>query len=149
MLHEFAPATNVTSAGLEPFHSNGTRRPSEILLVNAKPLLLNRLASRLARRGARVTATAHYLEALARLRQDPPVDVVIADVRLEDFNGLQLANRLRDSAVPVIITHPVFDAIVSNEAHALGAHFIADPERNLAFDELVSVWTSRPAAGFD
>jgi len=62
-------------------------------------------------------------------------DLVIADVRLDAFNGLHLALRCRANhpLLPVIITHDSADTLLAGEAQRLGAAFIVDPLTDPSF----------------
>ena len=62
-------------------------------------------------------------------------DLLIADVRLDDFNGLHLAilSRMERPRTPIIITHACPDSILENEAKRCEAAFVVDPLANPDF----------------
>jgi DNA-binding response OmpR family regulator len=56
-------------------------------------------------------------------------DVVIADVRLGEYNGLQLVGHARSLPQPpgVIVTSGFSDPVIEAEAHQMGAAFLLKP----------------------
>jgi DNA-binding NtrC family response regulator len=69
----------------------------------------------------------------ARLRISARYDVLIVDVRLEAFNGLQLAIQARasDPAMRIVVMTGWDDPVLREEAASIGAAFLPKP-----FDEL-------------
>src|SRR4051812_48282237 len=105
-----------------------------IILVNADAAALRRMSSTLTERGYSVAAVRSFSDAKALLASATP-DLLIVDVRLAEYNGLQLAIFTRDDRpdVPVIVTNFEEDKIVQADAARYGATFIADPEHNPQF----------------
>jgi DNA-binding response OmpR family regulator len=105
-----------------------------ILLVATDLTARRRIDHLLSDAGYLVAASSSFQHAKQLLDSVSP-DLVIADVRLDAFNGLHLAVRCRVNhpLVPVIITHDSADALLEAEASRLGASFIVDPLNDPAF----------------
>ena len=75
-----------------------------------------------------------FQEAKSHLYTVSP-DLLIADVRLDAFNGLHLAarSRLDYPSLPVIITHAWTDPVLEHEAQRQGAAFVVNPLENPDF----------------
>src|SRR4029077_11600744 len=102
--------------------------PALILLVSSDPPVRHRTDVLLSEAG-HLVASASSLQQAKRLLDTVYPDLVIADVRLDAFNGLHIALRCRTDhpLLPVIITHNVADPILQAEAQRLGAAFIVKP----------------------
>jgi FixJ family two-component response regulator len=109
-----------------------------IILVNADPNVLWRTDALLSEDGHLVAAVSSLGEAKKLLESVTP-DVLIADVRLDAYNGLQLAirSRLDHPNLPVIITNEWPDAAFEGEAKRHGAIFVAAPLDNPDFLKIV------------
>ena len=105
-----------------------------VILVNADPRVLRRLEAQLSENGYLVTAIDSFVEAKELLDSVTP-DLLIADIRLERFNGLQLAIRshFEHPDVPVIVTHVEEDPVAEAEAKRYGVSFVAAPLENPKF----------------
>ena len=107
-----------------------------ILLVNADLVALEQIGSCLSNKGHEVVAVPTFQAAKEVFRAISP-DLVVADVRLEAFNGLHLAAWIRFEPTlpksPVIITHFEPEPVLEVEALRLGADFIVDPLHNPDF----------------
>jgi DNA-binding response OmpR family regulator len=105
-----------------------------IILVNDDRQALGLLSTALSDRGYSVAAVRTFVDAKALLDSSTP-DLLIADVRLGEYNGLQLAifGREDHPDLPVIVTNATEDKIVEADATRYGATFIADPQHNPAF----------------
>lgn len=68
------------------------------LVVDDKPNFLSLLA-KVFRNDLRVVTALGVVEALARLREDPP-DVVVCDLRMPDGSGLDVLRAVRESRLP-------------------------------------------------
>jgi FixJ family two-component response regulator len=113
----------------------GTRTVfSLILLVDADRAVLKRTEELLAAEGHLVIAVSSFQEAKSHLYTVSP-DLLIADVRLDAFNGLHLAARARIDypKLPVIITHASADRVLEREAERQGAAFVVKPLENPDF----------------
>lgn len=110
------------------------RRRPRILLVNADRFVLHRLEAILLAQGYRVVSASTFEVASDLLHAIAP-DLVVADIRLEAFNGLHLATRSRCHCPrrPVIITHVSYDPVLDVHARSLRAPFIVKPLDNPEF----------------
>lgn len=109
-----------------------------VILVNADPDVLWRTDALLSEDGHLVAAVSTLAEAKKLLESVTP-DVLIADIRLGGYNGLQLAirSRLDHPNLPVIITNEWPDATFEAEARRQGAIFVAAPLDNPDFLRIV------------
>jgi DNA-binding response OmpR family regulator len=112
--------------------------------------------------GLLVAAVPSFAEAKQLMDSMTP-DLLVADVRLEVFNGLQLAirSRFEHPNVPVIITHTRGDRVFESEARRYGAQFIPGHLENPEFLRCVHAaleerrrsrppvrrWSRRPVSG--
>ena len=130
-----------------------------ILIVDDHRVTRLGLAEMLADAGYSVVTTGTFQEARRILREDPP-DLLIADVRLGSFNGLQLVIS-GQQRVPAIVITGYADPVLEAEARRSGAEYLVkpfDPERLLATirEKLGTLpaqyavprrWRRRPVAG--
>jgi DNA-binding response OmpR family regulator len=105
-----------------------------VILVNADPRALRYLEATLAQEGYLVAAVDSFLEARDLLESVTP-DLLVTDIRLERYNGLQLAIRSHfdHPDVPVIVTHIEEDPVAEAEARRYGVTFVAAPLENSNF----------------
>jgi DNA-binding response OmpR family regulator len=105
-----------------------------VILVNADSRVLRHLEALLTEDGYLVAAVDSFLEARELLDSVTP-DLLIADIRLERFNGLQLAIRSHfdHPGLPVIVTHVKEDTVAEAEAKRYGVSFVAAPFDNPNF----------------
>lgn len=108
--------------------------PARILVVHADQVALQRLQSILENQGFAIAAVASFTDARDLFDTACP-DLLIADIRLDAFNGLHLAVRARLDlpSLPIIITHNRFDAVLEKETHDLGATYVVNPLDNPSF----------------
>src|SRR5207248_9118840 len=99
--------------------------PALILLVSSDPAARHRTDVLLSEAGHLVASAASLPQAKRLLDRVYP-DLVVADVRLDAFNGLHIALRCRTDhpLLPLIITHNVADPILQAEALRRGAAFV-------------------------
>jgi DNA-binding NtrC family response regulator len=104
--------------------------PSAIsaLVVEPNELDLIALVSALSGAGFRVSATDNYPDARSLLASDPPL-VLVTEVRLGAYNGLQLALRARTAGprVTVIVMSGYADSVLQRDAERAGATFALKP----------------------
>jgi DNA-binding response OmpR family regulator len=105
-----------------------------VLVVHRDPRALRHTEALLSDQGLLVAALSSFTAAKHLLDSVMP-DLLIADVRLERYNGLQLAiwNQMEHPDVPVIITSNHPDPITEAEARRYGASFVATPLENADF----------------
>ena len=99
-----------------------------VLVVDSDPRALTRTVRLLKRAGYQTTGTLTFAEAKQLLAANSP-DLLIADVRLGAFNGLQLVLRRRvdhpESAS--IVTHVYAHPVLEREARRLNAPVLLKP----------------------
>jgi CheY-like chemotaxis protein len=104
-----------------------------ILIVEDHRVTRLGLAEMLSHAGYGVVTAGTFQEARQIMRTDPP-DLLIADVRLGSFNGLQLVIS-GPKRVPAIVITGYADAVLEAEARRGGAEYLVkpfDPERLLS-----------------
>jgi DNA-binding NtrC family response regulator len=113
-------------------------RRSQILVVDDDVSLLEALYRGLSD-DFEVTACSTFEEARRRLREQR-FDVLITDVRLGAFNGLQLAVLSNDvnHGTKVIVFSGYDDAVLRSEAEQLGAVYLVKPVTINALIELIN-----------
>jgi DNA-binding response OmpR family regulator len=90
-----------------------------------------------------VIAVGSYAEGRAALADSNP-DLLIADVRLGEFNGLQLV-ATSTRPIPAIIVTGYADMVLEADAHRLGAEFLVKPVSPAALMSLVRQKLETPA----
>jgi DNA-binding response OmpR family regulator len=119
--------------------------PRVVLIAEDDEATLTGLAACLHGAGYSVVPALTFAEAHRLLRFARP-DVVVADVRLGKYNGLQLAIQARtlDPPPALIVTTGFEDSVITAEAKRLGAAFLLkpiDPTRLLALiATMVNPW---------
>jgi len=101
------------------------RRPvrRRVLIVDDDPATRLGLCELLEHAGYDCVAVDSFEIARSLLRTAPP-DVLITDVRLGDYNGLQL---LIQSSVPAIVISGFPDPVLRSDAEHFGASYLAKP----------------------
>ena len=119
--------------------------PHVVLIAEDDEATLTGLAACLHGAGYSVVPVLSFAEAHRLMRFARP-DVVVADVRLGRYNGLQLALQARtlDPPPAVIVTTGFDDPVITAEAQRLGATMLLkpiDPARLLALiAKMVNPW---------
>ena len=75
------------------------------LLVDDEPELIETLAQRLRHRGYETHCLFSGKEALKRLEEDHGIDVVVLDIRMPDYDGVETVRELKK-------THPLVEVIM-------------------------------------
>lgn len=96
-----------------------------VLIVEDNDATRTGLSELLTRAGYHARATSSYEEGIRVMREETP-DLLIADVRLGPYNGLQLLVTA-PKRVPTIIMTGFPDPVLEADAHHLGAQFILKP----------------------
>jgi DNA-binding response OmpR family regulator len=91
-----------------------------------------------------VVVAGSFAEARAALSQAMP-DLLIADVRLGEFNGLQLV-ATSPRPIPAIIITGYADHVLEADAHALGAEYVLKP---VSLPALLALVQEKLALGVD
>lgn len=98
---------------------------ARVLIVDDDEAFLSGLKQLLDEAGHEVIAVATFEEGRRILRTAAP-DLLIADIRLGSFNGLQLI-ATGDGKVPVIVISGFDDVVLQAEARAMGADYLVKP----------------------
>jgi len=107
-----------------------------ILVVEDNEATRSSLVELLTKAGHTVQSAATFAEASRALKAAPP-SLLITDVRLGEYNGLQLlATSLRP--IPAIVVTGFDDPVIRAEAHRLGADFVVKPLSGKDFLTLVA-----------
>jgi DNA-binding NtrC family response regulator len=117
-----------------------------VLVIDADPAGLAETAQILSDGDYLVTAVSEYDVAKQQLRLAPP-DVLVVDVRLGQYNGLQLVLRARRDRpdMAVVLTHGVLDPVLEEEAKKAGAAYVVKPIDAGLLLEIVQALRQRPA----
>ncbi len=99
--------------------------PARILVVDDDPGYLAVTKDVLEAGGHEVVLASTFQEGCRALREDMP-DLLIADVRLGAFNGLQLIATGR-ARIPSIIVSGFDDCVLQAEARSFGAEYLVKP----------------------
>lgn len=99
-----------------------------VLIVDDEPALLDALKIALERGECDVTACRTFEEARQQLLSES-FDVLITDVRLGAFNGIQLAvvARDRNPAMRIVVFSGYDDPVLRAEAARVGASYLVKP----------------------
>jgi DNA-binding response OmpR family regulator len=117
-----------------------------IIVVSADERALRGTEALLTEHGYLVGTASSFVEGHDLLDSVTP-DLLIADLHLDEFNGLQFAIHchLHHRHVPVVITSARLDTIAEREAKRYGAVFITAPLENSAFLPCVRTALARRA----
>jgi DNA-binding response OmpR family regulator len=114
-------------------HSSTTVEPTStrnqrVLIVDDEPALLDAMTMAFSRAARDVVACRTFAEARDHLLAEE-FDVMLTDVRLGAFNGLQLAviARDQDREMGIIVFSGFDDPVLRAEAASLGASYIVKP----------------------
>ena len=108
-----------------PEQALGRRMANTVLIVDDDCATRIGLCELLEEAGFECTAAAGFHEARAKLRTSPP-DLLITDIRLDAYNGLQLVIA-RPQTMPAIVMSAFADPVLEAEATRRGARFIQKP----------------------
>jgi two-component system response regulator YesN len=99
-----------------------------LLLVDDDPELLQALERFLSDSGYSVIPSSTFEEAKDEITTRPP-EILVTDVRLGAFNGLQLALLARDinPDVKIVVFSGYDDPVLKDEARRLGASYLVKP----------------------
>src|SRR3954463_1303663 len=99
--------------------------PRKILVVDDLPAIRNGLKQILEHAGYQVVVAGSFAEGRFALSEAAP-DLLISDVRLGEYNGIQLV-ATTTRAIPAIIITGFPDPVLEAEARRLGAEFLIKP----------------------
>jgi DNA-binding response OmpR family regulator len=99
--------------------------PGRVLIVDDDEACLTGMQQLVEMAGHHALVASTYEEGRRVLRNGAP-DMLIADVRLGSFNGLQLV-ATNASNIPVIVISGFDDVVLQAEARAMGAEYLVKP----------------------
>jgi DNA-binding response OmpR family regulator len=120
--------------------------PSKVLIVDDDKTTREGLAEFLEGAGYEAVAVGTFEEATRVLRTSPP-DLLIADVRLGPFNGLQLVIS-SPHPIPAIIITGFADPVLESDARRRGADYVLKPVSPSRLLDLVAHKLSSARPGF-
>jgi CheY-like chemotaxis protein len=120
--------------------------PSKVLIVDDDKTTREGLAEFLEASGYETAAVGTFEEASRMLRASPP-DLLIADVRLGPFNGLQLVIS-SPKPIPAIIITGFADPVLEADARRRGAEYVLKPVSPSRLLDLVAHKLSTDLPGF-
>jgi len=120
--------------------------PSKVLIVDDDKTTREGLAELLEEAGYEAAAVGTFEEATRFLRTTPP-DLLIADVRLGPFNGLQLVIS-SPKPIPAIIITGFADPVLEADARRRGADYVLKPVSPARLLDLVAQKLSAARPGF-
>ena len=99
-----------------------------VLVVDDQPDVLRTLAQLVASGGYDVVTRTRFDEARQFIDDTPP-DILVTDVRLGAFNGLQLALHMRNvrPEAPIVVLSAYDDAMIRDESERIGARWLSKP----------------------
>ena len=120
--------------------------PSKVLIVDDDKTTREGLAEFLEEAGYEAVAVGTFEDATRVLRTSPP-DLLIADVRLGPFNGLQLVIS-SPQPIPAIIITGFADPVLESDARRRGADYVLKPVSPSRLLDLVAEKLSAARPGF-
>ena len=98
------------------------------LVVDDEPSVTSLVGTWLAEAGYRVTAATNYKSAVAEMKAHH-LDAIVVDVRLGEFNGLQLAltARRQNADVRIVVISGWDDPVLKRQAEDCGAAYLSKP----------------------
>jgi DNA-binding NtrC family response regulator len=105
--------------------------PKRVLVVDDDEAMLRLITSWVTAAGHDVVSFAEFSEAKSYLATAKP-DVIIADVRLKAFNGLQLViqAKLDHPTITAVVLTGFYDPVLSGEVSKMGASYLVKPIRS-------------------
>ena len=118
--------------------------PKRVLIVDDEEEVLRSLASLLAAHGYDVETRARFEDARRALGTSPP-DILVTDVRLGAYNGLQLAIQMRDLRPDgtIVVLSAFDDPMLREQAAQCDAHYLMKPVSGQELLQFLSETVSR------
>lgn len=106
----------------------GNAAEPTVLIVDVEPRSLYELSSAFRAAGYRTLGASSFAEAKRLLIAEQP-QVLVADVRLGEFNGIQLLMIAREvrPGISAVITNAFVDSVLAEETRRLGGVFMVKP----------------------
>jgi DNA-binding NtrC family response regulator len=111
-------------------------RPDRVLIVDDDGATRRGLVQLLTQAGYEATAVGSFDEARRSIGASPP-DLLITDIRLEAYNGLQLILNSPRS-IPTIVITGFADPVLEAEARRGGAAYLVKPVQPMELLEVVA-----------
>ncbi len=108
------------------------------MVIDDDAAILTLVRKWLERSGYDVLTSIDFADARTKLKEHQ-VDLVVADIRLGEFNGLQLAARARQSGAHVVMMSGWSDDVLKAEAARLGAVFLDKPFTEFEFASAIGL----------
>ena len=97
-----------------------------VLVVDDDSATLSGIARLLANAGYEIETASTFRDGLRILRTSPPPDLLLTDIRLGEYNGLQLvASSVQPTPAIIVTGYP--DPVIEADAHRLGADYLVKP----------------------
>jgi DNA-binding response OmpR family regulator len=110
------------------------RTPYKILIVDDHPATRTGLRTLLTKAGYDVASASSYVKGRRAIIERPP-DLLITDLRLGEYNGLQLVAAV-PLGTPSIVVTGFPDPVLAAEAQKLGARYLTKP---IDYDALLTM----------
>jgi CheY-like chemotaxis protein len=121
---------------------------ARVLVVDDHPEVLRTIASLVESGGYEVVTRSRFEEARRFIDETPP-DMLVTDVRLGAFNGLQLVLHMRQARPEgaIVVLSAWDDKVIRHEAERAGARFLAKPVTRQDLLLALATAPSAPAEG--
>jgi DNA-binding NtrC family response regulator len=141
-----APAEVPSGSDVRILNTCGDAKPRRALVVDDDPTGMAALVELLQAAGYRVQGAASFEEAKRLLMAEHP-DLLITDVRLGAFNGLQLLvlNGTEHPGMTTVVISGFSDPVIEAEARKHGAAFLLKPIEPLELLKEASRRAVRPS----
>lgn len=117
-------------------------RRHHVVIVAQNPALATALLSWLGSAGYELAIVTTFAAAKALLETEPAL--IIAEVKLGEYNGLHLALKARALNIPTIVVGP-HDPVLERDAEELGASYVTSVLRRRHMLDLVAERLGAPA----
>jgi DNA-binding NtrC family response regulator len=118
-----------------------------VLIVDDQEDVLKTLAALVSHGGYDVVTLSRFDDARRFIDETPP-DILVTDVRLGAFNGLQLVLHMRQARPggAVVVLSAFDDAVIRQEATRAGALFLAKPVTRQQLLDCLAAALSSPSS---
>jgi DNA-binding NtrC family response regulator len=128
--------TTMTTPADMPSAPQPSPARKSVMIVDDDPSMLRLISTWVTGAGHDVVSFSEFAEAKSYLATARP-DVIIADVRLKAFNGLQLVIQatMEHPEITAIVLTGFYDSVIAAEVSKLGATYLVKPIRSEALLE--------------
>jgi DNA-binding NtrC family response regulator len=121
--------------------------PLRVLVVDDEPTVVESLREILRQAGYEPICATSFEEGHRALLEDPAPDILVADIRLGDFNGLQLV-AVRPPSTAAVVMSGHWDNTLEAEARKHGALYLPKPmSANMLVGTIKQVLAGREGGG--